>query len=666
MSELAVIKAVKAAVKALYDKKFRKKLGSFLGGIIMLPVLIICIFLFLIGGILGLFSDKYIQDNWRIIKNNIYDVFDSLDQTANGEAKQAVYDFMPDFSVNLSKAAISEKYPSELLIYDTAEFKKAKSVMESAAESLRYATNTEQYFSVCRTYSVSYDENRFYAILNDSVFQSDVGINSAANYSSDTYSFLCEAAANKLNKYQYEFTEYETEEGKKATRQTLIVKGEYSRQIVEYNAVGEVELYLPEFLAMYQARLFDDMLDFEDGEKADEAIEQAMGGDFASAENEEELQSAVGKINSEDKSSAALSLLQIAELKSILNKSLSQNSVNITIDLISGYDYEKLVITLEAPDSEEWYQVFQLDEVENAEAITEEYKSLIVQILTDAEISEDEFYLNLDNFFQNALFVYFQGFFNLPVESSELVQNGNGIIDKYGDYSRLHTMGYNYSKMQETGVTLALENPQTEIKVELLPSVKHGCIEDIVIYDIWKGDEYSNRSIESVTYGCDFITLAYTINTVRFEKDYGFAFPTPFSEYNEEMNDSITMLVEYGCLSECYYPTISYQVGDSIKSQIENGDFSIGICNSGITNQSEQNAATNYDWCRHNENVPHLTIKTAFFNYSGIDLYNTDVNTYSGITGNNFNGWYLSNPMLWFKGFRTEVEDEALTGLMTA
>ena len=156
----------------------------------------------------------------------------------------------------------------------------------------------------------------------------------------------------------------------------------------------------------------------------------------------------------------------------------------------------------------------------------EEFTNIISQILTEADISEAEFYINLDDFFQNALFIYFQGFFNLPVESSQLVQDGNGIISKYGDYSDLHTMGFKYARTVETGVTLAIENEETEVKVDLLPGVKRDCIEDIVIYDIWLGGEhlngeYNNRNMQSASYGCNMITLAYTINTERFRQDYG-------------------------------------------------------------------------------------------------------------------------------------------------
>lgn len=677
----AVIAAVKAAVKALYDKDERKKLfqklGGLIGGGVMLVVMILCCFLFLIGGIFGLLVDSYIKDNWNIVRNNIWDVFESLDRTANGEIRESVYDFMPDFSINLSKAAISDRYPRSLLIYDTNEYETARKAMEAAAEELRNVRSEGECISICDNYGVYYTEGLYEAICEDSTFFKDTGLESAANYSYFVNKILSAAAQKKLNNYRYTVREYKTDDGKKRKTQTLTVVGEYSTEIVEYNTVGNVELYLPSFLALYQTRLCKDVysenIDDEDGERYNQKIEESLGGKIGEAKNEDELEEAVKGISNSDISSV-LSFMQIADLKQILQKNLIEGGVNADISYENGIDENrnpsrKMIITLEAPDDGEWMKIFEIESNDTNNNTVEEFTNIISQILTEADISEAEFYINLDDFFQNALFIYFQGFFNLPVESSQLVQGGNGIISKYGDYSDLHTMGFKYARTVETGVTLAIENEETEVKIDLLPGVKRDCIEDIVIYDIWLGGEhlngeYNNRNMQSASYGCNMITLAYTINTERFRQDYGFCFPTPFDQYGEEMNNMITMLVEYSCMSECYYPTISYQVGDSVKEQIEKGKFSIGLCNNGKTTSSEQYASSNYDWYRHNDNKPHLTIKVAFFNYAGIDLFDTNTSTYSGITGSNYGDyWYMSNPMLWFKGFRTEVEDEALAGL---
>ena len=57
---------------------------------------------------------------------------------------------------------------------------------------------------------------------------------------------------------------------------------------------------------------------------------------------------------------------------------------------------------------------------------------------------------------QAALFVYFEGFFELPVDRSEIAAGTNGIVNQLGETSRIHK--YNYGGVQhdlpEDGVTL--------------------------------------------------------------------------------------------------------------------------------------------------------------------------------------------------------------------
>ena len=50
----------------------------------------------------------------------------------------------------------------------------------------------------------------------------------------------------------------------------------------------------------------------------------------------------------------------------------------------------------------------------------EQAQTAIEMALAEAEISQDEWTVSLDNMVQLALFVYFEGFFELPVSSSEL------------------------------------------------------------------------------------------------------------------------------------------------------------------------------------------------------------------------------------------------------
>lgn len=669
ISAAVIAKIAAAATDKENWKKILKLVQGVVGGALMLVIIILVAFVFLISGIFGLLTGIAVNENWNLVRNNIAGVFEGLDRNTAQDVKAKVYDFMPDFSVNLSKAAISAKFDENaLLMYDTSDYQAAEAMMKSAATDIRSCTTDEEFNKVCDKYLVSGFD--FDVIKTDEIFINDTDLKQASDYSEETLSLLSAIASNSLGKYSYEYEEYTTDNGKDATKQVLTVSENGKTQIVEYHAIGGVELYLPEFIAFYQVRLLDDSLIQEtDEEKLDQSIEDGLGGDVAEAENEEELNSALDNGSSP---SSILSFLQIADLSGILSNAVKDGVVGAKTEIVTDGDTEKLIIILEAPDMKEWLALFDIDD--SLMDYVEDYQYTIETILTDNGIDESEFYLNLNDFFQNALFIYFEGFFNLPVDSSELAENSNGIITKFGDYSKFHTMGVSYAKTIETGVTLKLSDTQVEAKIDLLPSVNRNCIEDIVIYDIWLGGEHDNgeyvsEDIKSVTYDCDMITIAYTIDTERFEKDYGFPFPSPFGE-TEEMNGSITMLVEYSCLCKSYYPTISYQVGDSIKDIIDEGNFALGYCHDGINKEAEQNAASSSNWYRHHDNVPHLSIKVAFLNYpsySGMTDFQTDTNVYSGITGsNNRSDFYLVNPLLWFKGFRTEVDDEVLAGLVGA
>lgn len=59
----------------------------------------------------------------------------------------------------------------------------------------------------------------------------------------------------QMSKYNYTFENIELDDGKRADRQTLVVTAaDGSTQTVEYTCIGGGEVYLPEFLAMYNVR----------------------------------------------------------------------------------------------------------------------------------------------------------------------------------------------------------------------------------------------------------------------------------------------------------------------------------------------------------------------------------------------------------------------------
>ena len=130
---------------------------------------------------------------------------------------------------------------------------------------------------------------------------------------------------------------------------------------------------------------------------------------------------------------------------------------------------DKLSIVLETVGDDVWKEIFGIDE--SLWDYVEQAQTAIEMALSEAEIPQDEWTVSLDNMVQLALFVYFEGFFELPVCSSELAPGGNGILSQCGDVSELHQ--YNYGSkdlgVPERGITIELTG-KTAVHADLLDS----------------------------------------------------------------------------------------------------------------------------------------------------------------------------------------------------
>lgn len=657
LSAAAIAKIAAVAANKESRNNILKIVGSILGGVIVLFFIILAVFQFFLSGLLSFISDGMLRDNWKLIHSNITGVFEGIDRSAAQDIKSRVYEFMPDFSVNLSKAAISTKYNgNSLLMYDTSDYQTARETIKNAAESIRDCSSEAAFRYTCEAFNIgegfSYDE-----ISSDTVFIEDTETAHISEYSESVLSLLSEAAARTLGSYDYKYEEYITSNGKTATRQTLTVKENENTKIVEYTAVGGVEIYIPQLLAYYQTKLLNDayLNDDTDGADLDSAIKDALGGDFGTAENEEDLNNAVKKSNPTE----ILNFLEISNLSGILTTAVKNGKIGVDTYKISSGSSDKLVIKLEAPDMSEWLELF--DVGSDRTDTVQEFQTIIEKNLKNAGVEEEDFYINLNDFFQSALFVYFEGFFNLPVDNDRLSENG--ILSKYGDYSDLHRTG-GTCKLFESGTTLKLlnDNKDTEVMIDLLPSVGTDCFDDVVIYDVWKAEEHPTMENANELFNCDSITIAYYIDLEKFERIYGFPFPQADPDAPFE-DSTVTMLVEYSCLSECYYDEI-YR-GDSILSDIKKGSFSIGKAHQGKPMESDFNREVNdYHHC-FNEETPHCSVKIDFVDGWAELSEKAGPNTYTGMSGRSYRNYNIS-PLLWFKGFRTEVDDNILAGLIAA
>lgn len=146
---------------------------------------------------------------------------------------------------------------------------------------------------------------------------------------------------------------------------------------------------------------------------------------------------------------------------------------------------------------------------------TKENTQIIERILSDAQINN--LYISVDSTAQRALFVYFQGFFNLPVEADDLKENTNGILTTLNDFETIHSRGSSaIGKAYESGITLYLNDEDTEVRAEILPDVGE-CIQDVYIYDVYDaGKRKVVKDKPNYTYNCSAVQLAYIIDTDVF------------------------------------------------------------------------------------------------------------------------------------------------------
>ena len=638
-------------------KKIFKTIGGIIGGVLILVILLLSIFSLFLSGLLSFVSEGVLRDNWKLIHSNITGVFEGIDRSAATTIRKEVYDFMPNFSLNLSKAAISTKYNgNSLLLYDTSDYQKARETMKNAAESIRQCSSEAAFLYACQAFNIS-EGFSFDKISADTTFMEDTALTHISEYGEDVLALLSDAAAHTLGSYNYEYEEYTSSGGKSATRQILTVKEGERTQIVEYSAVGGTKIYLPELLAYYQVRLINDTIlnDAMKDSDIEQAIEDGLGGDFANAENEDELKESVKKAEP----SKILNFLQVADMAGILGDAVKDGQIGVNTSKTVSGNTEKLTVQLEAPDVSEWLKLFNVGD-EQADMV-EEFQTIIEENLKSCGVEEEEFYLDLDNFFQSSLFVYFEGFFNLPVDSDRLSENG--ILSKYGDYSEIHRTG-GTCKLFESGTTLKLlkDDMDTEVMIDLLPSVGTDCFDDVVIYDVWKAEEHPTMANANELFNCDSITIAYYIDLEKFEKIYGFPFPEADHEMPFE-ESTVTLLVEYSCLSECYYDEV-YR-GDSILEDIKKGALSIGKAHNGIIQDSDRNREINDYHHTFSEISPHCSIKIDFVDGWAELNEKAGQDTYTGMSGKSYRNYNVS-PLLWFKGFRTEVDDDVLAGLIAA
>lgn len=635
-------KIIMLAVQAAKNEKIRKVALYIVFMSLGLILMIFVVFTGLISGLFAVVENSNLKNHWEYMRTNISEVFKGIESEINTDVKEEVYNFMPEFSINLSKATIANNFDgSSLILYDEDEISRAENIMRDYAGQLRAIKSQDELVS----YISDFDTELSFSDISSIQFTDDKGIDNLSEYSDELKIFLYHRAMEQMSKYNYTFEKVEVD-GKPADRQTLVVTAaDGSTQTVEYTCIGGGEIYLPEFLAMYHIRQVREYLikvtENKIAEDVDSQLASAIGDIPDTQEQAQEYIESSWNSMINGKGAINLNIFEVSNLRTIMENANMDGAVKIETERSS----DKLSITLETVGSDVWKETFQIEE--DLWEYVEQTQSAIEMALTDAEIPDEEWTISLDNMVQLALFVYFEGFFELPVNSSDIASGGNGILSQCGDVSELHQYTYGTKDMgvPERGITLELTG-RTAIRADLLNC--GSCIQDAFIYDVWNMDEQDiANDTNSKVFNQSAVTIAYIIDTQQFEEDYGFPFPTINGLRG---GNTITLFLEFTCLSEVEFEDLD--IGSSV--DLEN--LTVGYSHDGYYSDTYDKGLWRHHLNR-NECIPHVGIKTYFMSgEAAAPDPPLGTHYYGGPSAKDIG--VVANPRLWFKEFRTGMSDE--------
>lgn len=635
-------KIIMLAVQAAKNEKIRKVALYIVFMSLGLILMIFVVFTGLISGLFAVVENSNLKNHWEYMRTNISEVFKGIESEINTDVKEEVYNFMPEFSINLSKATIANNFDgSSLILYDEDEISRAENIMRDYAGQLRAIKSQDEFVS----YISDFDTELSFSDISNIRFTDDTGIDNLSEYSDELKTFLYHRAMEQMSKYNYTFEKVEVD-GKSADRQILVVTtADGSTQTVEYTCIGGGEIYLPEFLAMYHIRQVREYLikvtENKIAEDVDSQLASAVGDIPDTKEEAQEYIESSWNSMINGKGAINLNIFEVSNLRTIMENANMDGAVKIETERSS----DKLSITLETVGSDVWKETFQIEE--DLWEYVEQTQSAIEMALTDAEIPDEEWTISLDNMVQLALFVYFEGFFELPVNSSDIASGGNGILSQCGDVSELHQYTYGTKDMgvPERGITLELTG-RTAIRADLLNC--GSCIQDAFIYDVWNMDEQDiANDTNSKVFNQSAVTIAYIIDTQQFEEDYGFPFPTINGLRG---GNTITLFLEFTCLSEVEFEDLD--IGSSV--DLEN--LTVGYSHDGYYSDTYDKGLWRHHLNR-NECIPHVGIKTYLMSgEAAAPDPPLGTHYYGGPSAKDIG--VVANPRLWFKEFRTGMSDE--------
>ena len=135
-------KIIMMVAQAAKSEKVRKAVLYIVFMTLGLIMMIFVVFTGLISGLFAVIENTNLKNHWDYMRANISEVFNGIEGEINSDVKDEVYDFMPEFSVNLSKATIANNFDgSSLILYDEDEISRAENIMRDYAGQLRAPCN---------------------------------------------------------------------------------------------------------------------------------------------------------------------------------------------------------------------------------------------------------------------------------------------------------------------------------------------------------------------------------------------------------------------------------------------------------------------------------------------------------------------------------------------
>ncbi len=318
------------AVEASRNEKIRKVVLSIILFALGLIMLIFTLHGGIQNGLLCILHNNKLNLEWKYYSKSISDVFKDIKGELSYDVKKEVYEFMPDFSANLAKALIRENSADDtLILFDEDDMRIAYDVIGETAAELRKIKSQAEFIQ----YVSGFDTKLSFSEISASEFANDNGIDNLGHYSEPVRAFLFNRAMKRIPQYTY-ISEDVTIDEKKAKRQTLTVSDGYGTvKSVEYTCIGG-DIYLPEFLAMYNVHQMQKNLIEVDESSASDLDKQIAETVGEIPETEEELQKYLRKswdnsING--KSAAEVDVFKTASLKAIIQNANLNDPARVDI-----------------------------------------------------------------------------------------------------------------------------------------------------------------------------------------------------------------------------------------------------------------------------------------------------------------------------------------------